>query len=494
MKSLRPSLLFSVPFLLFSTLLLGNVYFVSPQGNDNNPGTQNAPFQSWQRAHDKTQPGDTVWVRGGVYPITHGNTRGVNMVGHNGTPQKKICFWAWPGENPVLDCSGMTGSGSLYGLYFENDWWHLKGLEIRGVPMNTTANTYPDGFWGEDCENDIFENLNIHHNQGRGFGIYDASRNNLVLNCDFHHNYDFKTPDAPGGHADGGGFLYLAEGMSGNIMRGCRAWANSDDGFDFWESNSGVTIEHCWSFRNGYVPDTNTEAGNGSGFKMGQNSSGAHLLHHCLSFENRVQGFDDNLAGTPQQWYNNSAFNNGSHNFRVVAPVAHILRNNIAFPDNNSLDGAVKQDNNAWNLAFSVNSNDFLSIESTGADAPRKADGSLPDLHFLQLANNSDLIDGGANVGLPFSGNAPDLGAVENAENQGAYPQSFSPHGPGGGGFTYVPSISPHDPNHIFLNCDMGGVYRSQDGAQSWQMQHYQNMVSHVKGKVQFTSDPNILY
>jgi PKD repeat protein/photosystem II stability/assembly factor-like uncharacterized protein len=74
------------------------------------------------------------------------------------------------------------------------------------------------------------------------------------------------------------------------------------------------------------------------------------------------------------------------------------------------------------------------------------------------------------------------------------YPDAFMAHGPGGGGYTYAPSISPHDPSHIFLNCDMGGLYRSRDGAQSWQMLHYQYVVSQVKGKVQFTSDPNILY
>lgn len=73
-------------------------------------------------------------------------------------------------------------------------------------------------------------------------------------------------------------------------------------------------------------------------------------------------------------------------------------------------------------------------------------------------------------------------------------PSTFAPRGPGGGGYTYVPSISPHDPNELFINCDMGGVYRSQDGAQSWQMQHYDQLVSQVKGKIQFSSDPNILY
>lgn len=75
-----------------------------------------------------------------------------------------------------------------------------------------------------------------------------------------------------------------------------------------------------------------------------------------------------------------------------------------------------------------------------------------------------------------------------------SYPTNFTPHGPGGGGYMYSPSISPFDPNHLFLVCDMGGVYRSQDAGQHWQMQATQQLVSTVKGKVQFTSNPNVLY
>ncbi len=46
----------------------------------------------------------------------------------------------------------------------------------------------------------------------------------------------------------------------------------------------------------------------------------------------------------------------------------------------------------------------------TGA---RNADGSLPVTAFLRLAAASPLIDKGTNVGLPFSGSAPDLGCFE---------------------------------------------------------------------------------
>lgn len=46
----------------------------------------------------------------------------------------------------------------------------------------------------------------------------------------------------------------------------------------------------------------------------------------------------------------------------------------------------------------------------------------------------------------------------------------FIPVGPGGGGAMFAPAISPHDPNLLFVACDMGGVYRSADGGRSWTM------------------------
>ena len=48
------------------------------------------------------------------------------------------------------------------------------------------------------------------------------------------------------------------------------------------------------------------------------------------------------------------------------------------------------------------------------ARGARAADGSLPNSDFLHLASGSDLIDKGIKVrGISYSGNSPDLGAVD---------------------------------------------------------------------------------
>ncbi len=65
------------------------------------------------------------------------------------------------------------------------------------------------------------------------------------------------------------------------------------------------------------------------------------------------------------------------------------------------------------NKRTDVDDSDFVSVSSAGVAGPREADGSLPDVDFLQLAAGSDLIDRGEDIAFAYSGPAPDIGAFE---------------------------------------------------------------------------------
>jgi len=67
------------------------------------------------------------------------------------------------------------------------------------------------------------------------------------------------------------------------------------------------------------------------------------------------------------------------------------------------------------NKSFTVGTDDFMSLDNKGVIGPRQKDGSLPNLKFLKLAKGSDLIDKGTDVGMPYNGMAPDIGAYESA-------------------------------------------------------------------------------
>ena len=74
-------------------------------------------------------------------------------------------------------------------------------------------------------------------------------------------------------------------------------------------------------------------------------------------------------------------------------------------------------------------------------------------------------------------------------------PGKFTNLGPGGGGAIYNASASPHDPNLVFVWCDMSGLYRSTDGGESWTMLDKRQMRNGNSCKVLFPpTDPNVVY
>jgi hypothetical protein len=253
---------------------------------------------------------------------------------------------------------------------------------------------------------------------------------------------------------------------AGNVLSGCRAWNNADDGYDFWQAENGVTVQNCWAFHNGiaatFVGDS-SYAGDGNGIKLGHDSS-THLLKNMLVWGNPAHGIDINgnatqLEGDPPTIthgvtiLNNTSYNNGGKNFNfdenpttASPPTNHVLRNNISYQGSVTVLAGNTSDHNTWNPGLTAAAGDFVSLvdpvtanglyhpitdrmgttgPSYGSGAalgPRQTDGSLPDLNgFLRLAVGSHLIDAGVNVGLPYIGSAADLGAFEFVPAGNAY-------------------------------------------------------------------------
>src|SRR5690349_9009627 len=71
-------------------------YFVSNSGSDENPGTNLAvPFRTLERAALALEPGDTCFIRGGIY-------RETLMPQRSGTSNAPITYAAYPGEGVTL--------------------------------------------------------------------------------------------------------------------------------------------------------------------------------------------------------------------------------------------------------------------------------------------------------------------------------------------------------------------------------------------------------
>ncbi len=407
-------------------------YYVSLDGSDDNPGTIEQPFATMQHAIDVAEPGELVYVRGGVYDIVDGARPGSGIHFHKSgaSDGERIRYFAYPGELPVFEFKNLKIQPDpkyTAGFYVDGAWIHLKGFEIRNVPMNTRSNTGLSV--GGGAHHDIFEQLDIHHNFGTGLFINTTTGGHQVINCDSHDNYDPYSHQGDGENADGFGVHYQKTGDV-TIFRGCRAWWNSDDGWDFISQEVPVVVENSWAMGHGYINSGTGQAGNGNGFKIGSSKTGIrHIVRNNVAWGNRASGFYANHSAGGNDWLNNTSYNNGTQ-FNLLASSwdangnrtdgviltgdkAHKMRNNISFPlDNTNMQG-VDSSFNSWDLGLKPSNADFLSASADGLTGPRGPDGSLPSTNFMKLSPGSALIDVGTDVGIPFAGSAPDLGAYE---------------------------------------------------------------------------------
>jgi uncharacterized repeat protein (TIGR02059 family) len=405
----------TVLFLLFDLSLSATTYYVSINGNDTYPGTSSQPFATWQKGFETAVAGDIVYIRGGYY-YTSGAARssgyaGVFLQAKNGSSDKMINIWAYPGETPVLDCSNITESGTNHiGISIENSsYFYLKGLQIRNVRAAAGYSAF--GFICHQSTHCKFELITISSNDGPGFAI--SGDDNLFLNCDSYQNYDVQQ-----GGEDGDGFItWENENRTTNTLKGCRSWKNSDDGFDTFGNEGTVVFQSCWSFENGYGT-----GGDGAGFKLGSThltplNSPQRILTNCLSFNNKGVGFDQSEGNILIDIFNCTSYNNSrGFSFTSGENLPIEFKNNISYINKDYADifqSNMIFDHNSWQDGHVVNQADFISLDASSANGSRNSDGNLPDITFLRLAPGSDLIDAGIDIGLPFSGSAPDLGAFE---------------------------------------------------------------------------------
>ncbi|MEJ5350328.1 MAG: T9SS type A sorting domain-containing protein [Melioribacteraceae bacterium] len=386
--------------------------YVAVNGDDNNPGTFTQPYKTVAKAISIAQPGDTIYVRGGIYSLSSTISIGSSK---SGTAEKMYYLFAYKNERPILDFSSMSFSGNNRGISLRANYWHIKGFDIKGAGDN--------GMEINGGSYNIIEFCSFYENRDSGLQLSNGASNNKIINCDSYYNLD------PDNEEDADGFAPKLTVGNNNYFYGCRAWQNSDDGWDGYlrgANNITTILENCWTFNNGYRKDGSTSKGNGNGFKMGggDNSNSLNLMHHfilknCLAFNNKVKGFDQNNNAGSMTLLNSTGFGNKSANYRITRQLNAgqnlIVKNCISLNGSVELGSFAIQEKNSWLSPFRISENDFISIDPTEAFGPRKEDGSLPDIKFLHLSSNSQFIDAGVDVGLPFIGTAPDLGAFESS-------------------------------------------------------------------------------
>ncbi|WP_299184337.1 right-handed parallel beta-helix repeat-containing protein [uncultured Aquimarina sp.] len=393
--------------LLFSIISAQNTYYVANSGNDNNSGSINNPFKTIQKAISTIEGGDLIYLRSGTYYPQ--KTLSIN--GPSGSAQNRTRLFAFPNEQVIIDGSRFTvfdpdqNDNRLF--RHQSSYWHYKDLEIRNAPASGIE------ILGSQSNGNILENLQTYNNGNTGIAISSGASNTLVVNCDSFRNYD---PINKGRDADG--FSAKFNVGTGNRFVGCRAWANSDDGWDMWNASNRVTIQNCWAYKNGF-DRWNVGSGfqgDGDGFKFGR-GSGNHVILNSVAWGNDLRGFNSNNNESNLVVFNNTAWNHRVLNFAFnFGTGSFFLRNNLSLDGQINVPDRHNSSFNSWdsNTGVVVTEDDFKSLSSTIAEGPRSTNNELPISDFLRLRDNSDLIDKGIETGdREFSGEAPDLGAYE---------------------------------------------------------------------------------
>ena len=75
-----------------------------------------------------------------------------------------------------------------------------------------------------------------------------------------------------------------------------------------------------------------------------------------------------------------------------------------------------------------------------------------------------------------------------------AEPTQWKSHGVGGGGALFSPSISPHNSSEVYLACDMSELFHTTTMGKSWETVPFSTIQANLPTKIQFTSDPLVLY
>ena len=450
--------------------ILGDEIWCSPDGNDATAdGSKERPFFDLQKAIAIAGPGDRIWMKAGTYVYD----KRIDINDTNGEPDKLIQVFGYQGQ-AVLDFSGQpyhAHSGNPYqGVRLTSSYWHFKNIDITNASDNgmLIERNKPTGGSAKDIvsrtqdgHDNIIELCNFYRNGDTGLQMKNLAANNKVINCDSYLNCDE-------GEGDADGFAPKLSVGDNNYFYGCRAWANSDDGWDvFYKKEGGfgdnmsVILENCIAYKNGFLTlDKIAPDGNGNGFKCGSNQGAMNVyMNRCLAVYNKAKGFDQNhnagdiILNNCTGITNNSILPSSSsktYSYRIYESIAsgHEVRltNCIAINDNAKTDkpntasdghgkysewGRFEVDESL--LGLTVTTSEFMNAlpeyfvnvaNHEELIGERDEDGNLPETTFAHLKEDAPFIDKGTIIpattyrgieinGIEYAGAAPDLGAYE---------------------------------------------------------------------------------
>jgi hypothetical protein len=218
----------------------GVQYYVSTIGSDTNPGTVSNPWKTIGKAASKVMPGDTVYIRGGIYNESVSFTT-------SGIGAKVIRIMAYPGENPIIDGNNSIPGigGSLFSI--SGDYIHVSGIEVRN---SAYMGIYVYGSF------DVIDDVYVHHSQQVGIFITNG-HNSIVENSRIWRNSFYSEYGKGNGNASG--ISAARFGVTYATIRGNTVWENWGEGISSYQADQIViedNISHDNFSANIYISDS----------------------------------------------------------------------------------------------------------------------------------------------------------------------------------------------------------------------------------------------
>jgi len=220
-------------------------YYLSQNGSDLNSGSVNNPWLSLSTSANKLNPGDTLFVREGVYIQRLITSR-------SGSAEMSIVITNYPNEKPVIDGDSTLAAswGSMVNI--SGKYLKLNGFEIRkgmgvGVSLGGSYN--------------VMSNCDINNHYERGVAV--TGNYNIVESCHvwFNATANCRLPGWPVSKYPNGGWgtgLSAMRSPTGAILRKNICHDNWGEGLSTFEAYSTVMEDNIvynnWNI-NIYVSD-----------------------------------------------------------------------------------------------------------------------------------------------------------------------------------------------------------------------------------------------
>ena len=444
------SLFLSFAMTLAALSLQATEYYISPSGNDNNNGTsESTPFASLATAQCKVKAGDVVYIMPGIYKVKESEMMAPNyqkiyavafLLDKSGTANKRISYIGKTdaaGNRPVFDFSAVKPKARITGFLLTGNYLHIKNIETVGIQVTQESHTQSENFRIFNASHNTLENIAAHDGMGIGFYLIKKCAHNYFINCDAYNNFDNVSENGKGGNSDGFGCHPGTLDSEENVFIGCRAWYNSDDGYDLINAQAPVKFLYCFAYKNGLavVDGQDKKIADGNGFKCGGYGMGKkdarykfetapmHLAQNCIAACNRAGGFYANHHLGGLHFDHCTAYRNGGGNYVMtnrkdgtaegsvnVNGYGHIIEccvsygsdaiksaKHLTWVDGDTKDCTITGNTFTWNATTkkwdndtSLNRKSFKSLDATELLKPRDGEGMLPTFQFMQQTTPTD--------------------------------------------------------------------------------------------------------